>query len=882
MRSAEYARKKCFVVHEEIDDNSFNLSNIEEKTKCGVCSKEVPAGGWIKHIQLAHNYLAWREGDKPIELENKDNVKEYLNNLLRTIPNLVCAKCGFSRRFATRYIEHMETCDGVPANNLCEDRKSLLCKNEGLYECAICHENILPNKWKSHAMDKHYNVAWVVGDIPIDLKSPYGAEKYLKEYKQIKKNLVCNTCGETRASLVGFFVHVVACGKTDQETEMYKDDCTICGNKYFSVYRSSHFAMHREKELTKERQLERLRQKMSEPEIEEQREDEPMVGRRKAAEKANNVIKNYQTAVAEIVYDYKCEKCNFGTDALKRFQKHKCDEDIGSNSEVSEEESSEFSEDEIPDDEEDKVERRRDSIIVPQWLPFKLLNWRPYYDKLLRDFRKTHCNTYGILFPEWRISQYDFITDDHVNEYMPKLTKSCNVKVDGRWNVYNKFEGFNTNRVNSFFVGGSIQYICWAPARLGLDEDEHSYLAISVHLGGDVPRHDHEDAPMHPALIQIWDFINLRSDTPRLALGISHDYGTVWSMDWCPSGARDIFDENSGNKTWVRLGLLAVACSNGSAYIFSVPYPDSITTGSNNVFVNLKPVAELKICSLNSDRKKFQATAITWSKRTGHSDVVVGYADGSIARYDLTTESPFLKITEDDMTVFYPYHDERSLNSCVTDVDSFPGIGASLDAVCGSCPTGAILTSGAVRPTRVTSHVPAVLATFTQAWPTVMLAGDDGLVGQSASELEWHGTERRLGATSRTAGCHICGRVLILTPPLLRTTTLFPLYYDTNKAIVASVNIVHIESKDNKRKQKNDELSVTMEPTTYDNAINKYGIEFKLLKRTFKASTAPRESFPERFPLADVTSMAYCPTKTYHEWAAVATHSGVVFIFKAA
>lgn len=62
------------------------------------------------------------------------------------------------------------------------------------------------------------------------------------------------------------------------------------------------------------------------------------------------------------------------------------------------------------------------------------------------------------------------------------------------------------------------------------------------------------------------------SSGPKFALGIAHEYGCVWSIDWCASGSRDL----KHSKTSQRLGLLAAACSNGSAYIFSVPYPASI------------------------------------------------------------------------------------------------------------------------------------------------------------------------------------------------------------------------------------------------------------------------------------------------------------------
>ena len=65
------------------------------------------------------------------------------------------------------------------------------------------------------------------------------------------------------------------------------------------------------------------------------------------------------------------------------------------------------------------------------------------------------------------------------------------------------------------------------------------------------------------------------SFVPKFALGVAHEYGMVWGMDWCPSGTTDLYSVED-QKSFTRLGLLAIACSNGYAYILPVPYPSSI------------------------------------------------------------------------------------------------------------------------------------------------------------------------------------------------------------------------------------------------------------------------------------------------------------------
>lgn len=53
---------------------------------------------------------------------------------------------------------------------------------------------------------------------------------------------------------------------------------------------------------------------------------------------------------------------------------------------------------------------------------------------------------------------------------------------------------------------------------------------------------------------------------------------------------------------------------------------------------------------------------------------MVGYADGTTALYDLNTESPLLKETENGVDIFYPFQDALSENSTVTGKQSNSGL----------------------------------------------------------------------------------------------------------------------------------------------------------------------------------------------------------------
>lgn len=66
---------------------------------------------------------------------------------------------------------------------------------------------------------------------------------------------------------------------------------------------------------------------------------------------------------------------------------------------------------------------------------------------------------------------------------------------------------------------------------------------------------------------------------PALAYGIAHSFGTIWCLEWCPSGCFDseVIDdgEKEANK-FKRMGLLAAACSDGCVHIYSLPFPTEL------------------------------------------------------------------------------------------------------------------------------------------------------------------------------------------------------------------------------------------------------------------------------------------------------------------
>ncbi|CAH2104804.1 unnamed protein product [Euphydryas editha] len=896
----------------EVTLNDSSILNINDSTasvdegdgekiiKCGVCHKDLEQKYWLNHIQKEHAYMAWKEGQPALNLDDKQEVMQHLNEMNKKYNGLVCNKCGITRKYIKVYLSHIESCESTFASSTPLKEERITGKDS--YECAVCSEVVEPKNWKSHAMKKHYNIAWAVGDFPIDLKNPIAVENYLKEYKKYNKKLECFLCGTSRVSPIGFYAHIIQCGKSEKEIEEYKNHCDICNTKYLCIYKNQHIQLHREQEYAKERKKLLEESKMK---LEAIRQNESLSDGRLAAKRARNFIGKYQK------FEYNCPLCGFGTDDENVLEKHECGKkeykdysdseesaDINSSSDESDNSEIDSSSSSVLDSDFTKDIIRKHSGESKSFatrikrIPFEIKNPKDYLSQSAEEFRKIHY-TNETLYPQWRDCKYKIIPDEEISKYMPPLNESCKLLFShADWKTINKFQAAKINGGYTVFVGSSIQSVSWATGasrsgheRNEVDEGERHFLAVSCHNDTDSPRLDSSQTYSHANMLQIWDFGDFTTPLPKFVLGIAHEYGTVWSIDWCPSGSRDL--ENS--KTIQRLGLLSAACSNGSAYIFSIPYPATITD-SDKIIYNLTPVAELRLC--RGERRKFQATSTSWSPQRGHSVVVVGYSDGTTALFDLQTDSPLLKETEDGINIFYPYHDERSHNVTITGVSALAGghagragraarEGRGVCAASSAAPTGAESARRGAAPVRLRSHLPGSAVVHSPLWPSALIAENDGIVTQAVNELDWWGWGQRLGAVHACGACAYCGALAAFAPPLLRLMTPHPAHSSLHKQPVAFINMKSLSKK--RTKQKIDELAIKLEPRTYEDAIKSYGIEFKLIKELDKnqlvqINNKPKEHCHGRFPLNDVPSMAFNPSPKHHRKLAVATHAGVIFV----
>ncbi|KPJ03795.1 hypothetical protein RR46_00525 [Papilio xuthus] len=82
------------------------------RVRCGVCKQEVEGEEWINHIQKEHDYMATIEGIPPLILDDEQEIQTHLNNIRRYVRELVCNKCGETRKGVKSYLKHIKNCDG--------------------------------------------------------------------------------------------------------------------------------------------------------------------------------------------------------------------------------------------------------------------------------------------------------------------------------------------------------------------------------------------------------------------------------------------------------------------------------------------------------------------------------------------------------------------------------------------------------------------------------------------------------------------------------------------------------------------------------------------------------------------------------------------------
>ncbi|XP_006818350.1 general transcription factor 3C polypeptide 2-like [Saccoglossus kowalevskii] len=361
--------------------------------------------------------------------------------------------------------------------------------------------------------------------------------------------------------------------------------------------------------------------------------------------------------------------------ANQKAQESSNDEYSSLSSEDEDSSGSEFMEEDFGDDEDRKkppVVRssgsRSRELSKERFLPLpEATTWSIEQKKQFKDVT---------VFAEWQPlkSEWTLLNEMERKAYEPITMESIEFQREaesGRLSQkvklkrYSSFALNSDEKVTTFFTGGPVWAANWCPLPLECTS-ANQYIAISCHRDYETT-HTYDDLYSEKGMIQLWCFKILNKkrqySLPYLSLGIAHEFGAIWDMKWCPSGAWE--DVQQSGKEVSRLGLLALSCSDGTVRILSICHPECTDDESFPVY-KMKPSAVLKPTPTVSS----QCKCLDWSPDINHRKLAAGFTDGLVVLWDLMTSSPLLKTSSGTSPeCFYPYHSLRAHENYITDLN---------------------------------------------------------------------------------------------------------------------------------------------------------------------------------------------------------------------
>ncbi|CAH1164048.1 unnamed protein product [Phaedon cochleariae] len=685
----------------------FMVMDGEGNVLCVICEQKIPIADWDSHNLSKHYNLSWCKGQDIVPIDDEKYVKKVLKLHNKKEVRLTCYKCGQCSTSVHSYLVHFEECRGILVG--------------GMVICAVCNIKMERDGWLLHKL-RHNNLAWRIGDVPLDLNDKDFVMFVLNSLYKAKKPLYCDKCGQTKKSVIGYISHRSQCGVGTKEAHV---ECEICGKKMLPVSMLTHLKfVHGPKERKSDYFDVNI--------------DTPLKKRKAAAnalsmlEKLNGdggtlpyfisqmnfkehsfVAPLLETELKEHgVLRCKYKNCEFIVGDIETLQDHMASCRSKPNayytctkclSVLSKEENKEhlekchditFSEDEYTtlelsdsEGENPKPKRKRVSAktvlvngvekeIVFRKVPKCIMNCRqksassllfPNAYEYSFNFYRKHYNDPN-LFNDLRYSNNEWclLKEDLIEKYLPKTTKSCRVawkRVKSETCVLNEeptfkefelFEYMQDAHNTTIFCGGPISALAWMPTPFSVHQCEQ-ILAVAT-LKDFEENYTRFKYRHEPSLIQFWNFGLLRNRAqvpePKLHFCLAVDFGPVWEIEWCPSGC---FDQNfSGDFGLARSGVLAVSGSVPSVHIYAVPVlPDD----QRNLIYKVKPLLKLQmVLELEMMKRETYPSKMSWSKAQGHKLLAVGYTDGSVGIFDLATNSQLLKFKDEEgVDVLLPY-----------------------------------------------------------------------------------------------------------------------------------------------------------------------------------------------------------------------------------
>ncbi|XP_036118186.1 general transcription factor 3C polypeptide 2 [Molossus molossus] len=296
-------------------------------------------------------------------------------------------------------------------------------------------------------------------------------------------------------------------------------------------------------------------------------------------------------------------------------------------------------------------------------------------------------------FAEWipLAWKWHLLSELEAAPYLPQEEKSPLFSVqreglpeDGTLYRINRFSSITAHPERwdvSFFTGGPLWALDWCPVPEGAAASQYVALFSSPDMN-----ETHPLSQLHsgPGLLQLWGLGTLQQEScpgnrAHFVYGIACDHGCIWDLKFCPSGAWELPGTPRKAPLLPRLGLLALACSDGKVLLFSLPHPEALLAHQppdavKPAIYKAQCVATLQVGSVQvSDPSECgQCLSLAWMPTRPHHHLAAGYYNGMVVFWNLPTNSPLQRIRLSDGSLkLYPFqcflaHDQavRTLQWC--------------------------------------------------------------------------------------------------------------------------------------------------------------------------------------------------------------------------
>ncbi|KAL6447210.1 hypothetical protein ACFW04_001477 [Cataglyphis niger] len=628
------------------NSNSPNIEKNVQLITCAKCNQQVPRRQWSAHNLNQHNNMAWQENEEPLDFENDIKLlKKVLTNALKQKKKyLTCEKCKDTKRSVNGFISHMQFCGKSE-----EERQALM------MTCPICKSVMMPSSMEMHERyhrQLEQNKDEKTSIVLTERTKRKAAEKavpkineFIKEQDSTKIIKLASSAFKNVIQMPELKKKIPAVWKGIWRKEIASQGTTSC-KQLGCTYTCSSY---------------------------------------------ESICEHYSQCNFTPQENFICKICKFSANSKDKIidhitEAHSSNEDLDKHSDFEKDKEDEGSseEDIIEWDVKQKHRSTKQTQISSDGT--RIYNKMAFLDKEIMQksqSTKPYKSTIGwtlefelknyelILFEDNMPTAFTLLENNNAAKYLPELSISMatkNVKLDSSKNVENSYNGDKWKRLNrfesdiyeavpTFFVGGPVWALAWLPIPSPMyTKNPTQYVAISTH-----PTMENEytvgNKYSGPNIIQIWNVGNLNHDInstnelPVLAYAIAHNNGTIWCLEWCPSGCYqdiDLGNYKAEESRLRRMGMLAAACSDGCVNIYSLPFPDELKfekTECNSLPIyKTDPVMTLVVNHLlyDSNKQNWQCIKLSWTKEHGHNIIAAGFTNGYIALWDLTTTCPML------------------------------------------------------------------------------------------------------------------------------------------------------------------------------------------------------------------------------------------------